>query len=177
MLKESTFPTPAFFMPSGNLASKPGPAISLARKHPLVYSMPLHSGQPLSTFPTPVEILGHIRDLLKPGGRLFVDTGIGDDWLDRMLPGVCQWYDPPQHLFVFSIAGLRHALEKAGFDLVEVDTCFERNSLRKAARIARGAMVAAGLRAISFVGQVRPQSFEITRYPLGNLMSAVAVEL
>lgn len=125
--------------------------------------------------PDPIAMLRDIHDVLKPGGRLFVDTGIGNDWLDRLLPGVVQWYDPPQHLFVFSLAGLKHALDKAGFDLMEADACFERSPIRKAIRIARGAAVATGLRAVAAIGRMRPQSFNVTRYPLGNLMSAVAV--
>ena len=125
--------------------------------------------------PDPVAMLRDIRDVLIPGGRLFVDTGIGDDWLDRMLPGVVKWYDPSQHLFVFSLAGLKHALDGAGFDLVETDACFERSRVRKAVRIARGAAVATGLRAVAAIGRMRHQGFNMTRYPLGNLMSAIAV--
>ena len=86
-----------------------------------------------------------------------------------------QWYDPPQHLFVFSLDGLKHALTEAGFDLVEADACFERSGLRKAVRIARGVVVATGLRAVATIGRMKPQSFDVTRYPMGNLMSAVAM--
>ena len=49
----------------------------------------------------PVQMLADIQRVLRPGGLLLLDTGIGNDWLDRTLPGVVQWYDPPQHLFVF----------------------------------------------------------------------------
>ncbi len=125
--------------------------------------------------PDPVTMMRHIRDVLKPGGRLFVDTGIGNDWLDKLLPGVVQWYDPPQHLFVFSLAGLKRALIEAGFDVEEADPCFDRSGLRKAIRIARGAVVATGLRAAATIGRMKPQSFEVTRFPIGNLISAVAV--
>lgn len=125
--------------------------------------------------PDPVAMLRDIRDVLKPGGRLFVDTGIGDDWLDRMLPGVAQWYDPPQHLFVFSLAGLKHALAAAGFDVDQVDTCFERSRFRKAIRMTRGTALATGMRLVAEMGRMRPQSFQVTRFPLGNLMSAVAI--
>jgi len=65
--------------------------------------------------PDPVRILSDISHVLEPGGRLFLDTGIGDDWLDRTLPGRVQWYDPPQHLFVFSSKGLELVLEKFFF--------------------------------------------------------------
>src|SRR3954469_13662028 len=50
----------------------------------------------------PVELLSAARRVLKPGGLLFLDTGLGDDVLERLLPGATQWYDAPQHLFVFS---------------------------------------------------------------------------
>lgn len=125
--------------------------------------------------PDPVATMLHIRDLLKPGGRLFVDTGIGDDWLDRTLPGVVQWYDPPQHLFVFSLPGLTRALNKAGFDVLEVDPCFDRSCVRKFVRKVRAAVVAIGLRAAAALGRMKPQGFQVTRFPIGNLISAVAV--
>jgi SAM-dependent methyltransferase len=122
----------------------------------------------------PIGMLRHVRDVLKPGGRIFLSTGVGADWLDRLLPGVTQWYDPPQHLFVFSLDGLQRSLSAAGFQIEDTDACFERTRLRKLIRIVRGAFLAASLRACAEVGRLRRGEFPMTRFPLGNHMSIVA---
>lgn len=124
--------------------------------------------------PEPVQLLRDIFDVLEPGGVLLLDTGIGHDWLDRLLPGVNQWYDPPQHLWVFSREGLEKALMSAGFSVESVDPCFERSGLRRALRIARNGVLAAGLRVAATLGGMSIGPFGFTRYPLGNLMSAIA---
>jgi SAM-dependent methyltransferase len=124
--------------------------------------------------PDPIGTLKDIFDILKPGGRLLLDTGIGDDWLDRLLPGRVQWFDPPQHLFVFSAPGLRVALEKAGFSVVSMDTCFDRTPLRRVLRRVRNGTIAAVLRAGAELGRMRSGAFGFTRYPIGNLQSFVA---
>src|ERR1039458_4070865 len=69
------------------------------------------------------QTLRDIASTLRPGGHLLLDTGVVDDWLDRLLPGVVQWYDPPQHLFVFSVDGMRRLLGACGFEIVGVDRC------------------------------------------------------
>lgn len=124
--------------------------------------------------PHPVETLRDIFEVLRPGGRLLVDTGIGDDWLDRMLPGRVQWFDPPQHLFVFSARGLRIALESAGFRVTLADTCFDRSRARRFARRVRNGALAIMLRAGAELGRMRGGAFGFTRYPIGNLQSFVA---
>jgi SAM-dependent methyltransferase len=124
--------------------------------------------------PDPIATLDAVRRVLVPGGYLFLDTGVGDDWLDRLLPGVAQWYDPPQHLFVFSIAGMRNCLEAAGFEVVRLDPCFERSRFRKRARMARAFFLAAGLRIWATLGKMSPGPEPFTRFPLGNLMNVIA---
>lgn len=121
--------------------------------------------------PRPIETLAAIRKALKPGGLLFLDTGIADDALDRLLPGATQWYDPPQHLFVFSEEGLRAALSAAGLTPVYVDRCFERSALRRVLRNTRAIGAALGLRAVSAMFRVRcNEPFGFVRFPLGNLI-------
>jgi ubiquinone/menaquinone biosynthesis C-methylase UbiE len=124
--------------------------------------------------PKPDETLRDIAEVLKPGGYLFLDTGRGYDWLDRLLPGTVQWYDPPQHLYVFSDSGLKRLLQAAGFEIVHFDGCFERNVVRKLIRMTRAVVVASSLRAISTLTGLRAGRFEFTRWPLGNLMSVAA---
>lgn len=124
--------------------------------------------------PDPVATLKDIRAVLKPGGRLFLDTGIGDDWLDRTLPGRVQWYDPPQHLFVFSRAGMEKALSAAGFALEHFDPCFDRTPARRLVRKVRNGALAVALRAAAELGRMRHTGFVATRLPVGNLMSVCA---
>lgn len=124
--------------------------------------------------PEPARLLADIADVTEPGGYLFLDTGIADDWLERLLPGVTQWYDPPQHLWVFSARGLLALLRSAGFSPLCVDTCFERNRVRKAVRMVRGAAAAVGLRIVAAATRLSRGGVDFTRYPLGNLMSVVA---
>jgi SAM-dependent methyltransferase len=125
--------------------------------------------------PRPIETLKAIRNVLKPGGVIFADTGIADDLLERSLPGVTQWYDPPQHLFVFSEAGMRAAMKAAGFDVIHVDRCFERSTLRRYARMVRAGATSLGLKAVMAIFRIkRPLPFEFTRYPLGNLILCAA---
>lgn len=124
--------------------------------------------------PDPIATMRDIRDVLKPGGLLLLDTGIGHDWLDRTLPGRTQWYDPPQHLFVFSRRGMEIALDKAGFSIVHFDPCFDRSAGRRFARKLRNTALALGLRTAAALGRLRHSPFCFTRYPVGNLMSVVA---
>jgi len=126
-----------------------------------------HTSDPLGT-------LRDVYDLLEAGGYLLLDTGIGNDWLDRLLPGTVQWYDPPQHLFVFSEQGIRAALRSSGFSVVALTRCFERSRMRKVARLVRNAGAAAALRLIAAACQLRHGRFAFTRFALGNLMSVVA---
>jgi SAM-dependent methyltransferase len=127
----------------------------------------------LEHLPHPQQTLRDIFDVLEPGGRVFLDTGIGDDWLDRLLPGVTQWYDPPQHLFVYSADGVRRLLNDTGFQLEHADWNFERSGVRRTIKTVRNAVLGAGLRFASAVGRMRQGQFGLTRYPVGNLMSVI----
>ena len=124
----------------------------------------------------PVETLSAIKKVLKPGGLLFLDTGIGNDWLDILLPGCVQWYDPPQHLFVFSEESISILLSKVGFTVEDVDTCFERSKMRRYARMLRGILCATGLRVVAELTRTKHRGapFQFTRFSLGNLISIVA---
>jgi len=126
---------------------------------------------------SPEKMLKGIRGALKEGGYLVLDTGIGDDWLDRLLPGVVQWYDPPQHLWVFSIEGIRRLLRKNGFRVVSIQTSFERNAARRAAKSVRGFVAGVLLRGAATIALLKIKPPYFTRFPVGNLMQVVAQRL
>jgi ubiquinone/menaquinone biosynthesis C-methylase UbiE len=124
--------------------------------------------------PAPELTLKAIHRVLKPNGLLHLDTGIGADWLDKLLPGVNQWYDPPQHLFVFSASGLRKILEKTGFEVIRADLSYERNATRRFAKAVRSMVAALGLHAAARVGLARRSMETMSRFPFGNLQSFTA---
>lgn len=124
--------------------------------------------------PDPVKVLRDAYEVLRPRGRIFVQTGIGDDWLDRLLPGVNQWYDPPQHLFVFSSIGLARCLEASGFEVVHRDTAYDRSVARRVVRLVRNGFVGTLLRGVCELGRLKSGSFQMTKFPLANEMFVVA---
>jgi SAM-dependent methyltransferase len=124
--------------------------------------------------PDPINVLRDVHRILEPGGRLFLDTGIGDDWLDRVVPGAVQWYDPPQHLFVFSAAGLRTAVERAGFTVESHDRNYDRTFSRRVIRTVRNGVTAGVLRVGAELGRLQAGAMSFTRFPMGNLQSLVA---
>ena len=71
--------------------------------------------------PDPLALVRAAHYVLKPGGLLFLDTGVCDDFAARWVPGLIQWYHPPEHLFVFSTHGLRHLMTRAGFAVAALD--------------------------------------------------------
>jgi len=122
--------------------------------------------------PYPMDTLRAINYVLKPGGWLFIQTGAGNDWIDRLLPGVNQWYDPPMHLFVFSPAGLQGAMERAGFEGVDVDSWYDISTSRRWIRLIRNGASAIALRTIAELLRLKTPGFQQTRFPFASEMSA-----
>lgn len=120
--------------------------------------------------PDPLVTLTRMAALLKPGGSLFLDTGIGFDWLDNLLPGVVQWYDPPQHLFVFSRQGVTTVLRKAGLTVTNLDPNFDCSHVRCFMRMVRGIIFGSMVRLASLLTKVTQKPTYFTRFALGNLM-------
>jgi SAM-dependent methyltransferase len=127
--------------------------------------------------PDPAAVLRATHACLKPGGLLMCDTGVGNLFWERLLVGHNQWYDAPQHLFVFSTHGISALLESTGFQVVSIDKNFDRSFVRRLLRAARHA----ALCAISFLclapllgsrGFRKMQ--QEAKWPLGRLMSVVA---
>lgn len=125
----------------------------------------------------PVQFLATIGHFLEPGGQLFLDTGLAGDLVDRWIPGMTQWYDPPQHLYVFSRGGIEHLLAEAEFTLKSFDPHFERSPGRRAAKYLRNRLVAVGGRCL-FRAALGRDGYRRMRMeckvPVGSLMFVVA---
>jgi SAM-dependent methyltransferase len=87
--------------------------------------------------PSPHDFLNSVRYVLKRGGKLIIDTGLAGDFLDQYAPGLIQWYDSPQHLFIFSRGGLELLLKRSGFSILSCDTNFERTIGRRLVKAVR----------------------------------------
>jgi SAM-dependent methyltransferase len=127
----------------------------------------------------PLATLRVLHECLKPGGYLFLDTGLGDVFLERFLPGHSQWYDAPQHLFVYSRRGLSILLEKAGFTVTKIDCNWERTLTRRCLKAVRHFWLCCVTILV-----VRPfltrrdllKMQEQVKWPVGKLISIVATK-
>lgn len=127
--------------------------------------------------PNPQEVIAGIAECLKPGGLFVFDTGLAGAPFETWLAGHTQWYDAPQHLFVFSRRGLEVLLEKAGLQVIQHDANFERSLARRWIKALRFGFICVA----SFV-VFRPalgrSGFEGARreakWPIGMLQSIVA---
>lgn len=66
----------------------------------------------------PVDLLVHICRLLKPGGRLWLETPNLASLGHRLYGPHWRGLEPPRHLVVFTPASLRQALRAAGFSRI-----------------------------------------------------------
>lgn len=119
----------------------------------------------------PASLLRAAMSRLNVGGMLHLDTGIGNDWMDRWLPGNVQWYDPPQHLFVFSEQGMRRLCEDVGFKIVRYTGCFERTAARWWMRVVRNGVATLLFAMVARALGLTKSMKQTTRFPMGNLQS------
>lgn len=73
-------------------------------------------------FLAPDAVLRDIRAALQPEGILVVTTPNGDSAECRLLGALWEWWTPPAHLSLFSPLGARVLLERAGFEVVSLET-------------------------------------------------------
>jgi SAM-dependent methyltransferase len=123
--------------------------------------------------PGPDQYLRAVSRMLKAGGVIVLDTGLADDWLDRMLPGVNQWYDPPQHLWVFSRKRLEKMGARVGLTAIYVDTQYERTMFRRVVKVVRNGLYATGLRLVSGLSGVIESPQSCPKFPVGSLIRVV----
>ena len=77
--------------------------------------------QVLEHLDRPADWLGHIRNLLKPGGWLIVGVPNRERTFDPLVgPGMEELDNPPNHLTRWTAAAFRAFLEKNGFEVSEV---------------------------------------------------------
>ena len=127
--------------------------------------------------PNPQEVFNAIYACIKPGGLFFMDTGLGNDMFEKFLPGHSQWYDAPQHLFVYSVEGLKLLLGNAGFNILKIDENFERNYLRRIIKFVRHFVICFGsfliLRPVlGKTGFITMQ--KESKWPIGKLLQITA---
>lgn len=125
----------------------------------------------------PKEVIRAIYNCLKPGGLFFMDTGLGSEKFEKFLPGHSQWFDAPQHLFVYSVDGLKILLDNSDFKILKIDKNFERNYLRRIIKFVRHFFICFGsfliLRPI--VGKKGFNAMQKeSKWPIGKLLHIIA---
>lgn len=125
----------------------------------------------------PQEVISSIFHCLKPGGLFFLDTGLGNDRWEKYLCGYSQWYDAPQHLFVYSVEGLKLLLGNSGFNILKVDANFERSYLRRSIKYLRHLYICINsflvLRPV--IGRKGFQTMKKeSKWPVGKLLQIIA---
>jgi SAM-dependent methyltransferase len=73
-------------------------------------------------FLDPEAVLREVRAALLPKGVLVITTPNGDSLQRRLLGSLWEWWTPPAHLALFSPLGAEVLLERAGFEVLSVET-------------------------------------------------------
>jgi len=80
--------------------------------------------------PKPLATLARIRDLLKPGGLLVINTPDSGSLLARVMGKRWHLVVPPEHLNLFHRRSLKITLEKIGYSVVRRTTVGKRFTLQ-----------------------------------------------
>jgi len=86
--------------------------------------------------PNPCAAVTHVRQLLKPGGILAVNTPDSDSLLPRLLGVKWHLIIPPEHLNLFSRRSLRILLERHGFEILDLTRVGKTFTLQYTAQFA-----------------------------------------
>ncbi len=71
---------------------------------------------------SPLAFFGALHERLKSGGLLFVTTRTSSGFDLQTLWDKASYIFAPEHLNLFSIEGIDHALQRSGFELIELST-------------------------------------------------------
>jgi 2-polyprenyl-3-methyl-5-hydroxy-6-metoxy-1,4-benzoquinol methylase len=109
----------------------------------------------------PVAALAAVRNVLRPGGRLWLGTPNLDSAGERLFGSRWRALDPPRHLVLFDRDALTFALHRAGFTHVRPvrPMASARWNFRESARVAglgHRQAVRAGATAVNAASHVRP---------------------
>lgn len=92
--------------------------------------------------PDPLHVLGRVQRLLKPGGLLIVNYPDIGSWIARVMGR--RWpFLSSVHLYYFTRGTIRAALDRAGFETVDIRPHLQRLKLDYI--VARGEVVSPGL--------------------------------
>lgn len=122
----------------------------------------------------PKECLERAQTLLSPGGLLVIETGDHATPWARLLGNGWYFLDPPQHLFYFSLEGLRELCAEAGFSpQLTVRRMGRRVSLSNIAfKLAAATPEGAGQTALQRASQSRVPGFVYLNFGDGMLVAA-----
>ena len=70
----------------------------------------------------PLAALEQSRRILVEGGLLYIAVPNGQSWQFRVLGEKWEWFSYPDHLWYFSAFSLRILLDRAGFEIVSLDS-------------------------------------------------------
>jgi len=90
----------------------------------------------------PEVCLAEIHRLTRAGGIVAIDTPLVGDACERAFPARSHWICPPEHLHLFSSAGLDRAVRRAGLTPLFHSPFYERSRVRWIARRGRNIAVA-----------------------------------
>jgi 2-polyprenyl-3-methyl-5-hydroxy-6-metoxy-1,4-benzoquinol methylase len=127
----------------------------------------------LEHLPQPLETLQEINRILKRTGILYVSVPNIASYKAKKLGKKWSALRPAEHLFFFSPKTLKLLLEKAGFDIMRIDTSIsvlDLEGLQKA-----GLAVREGFR--TFINRYLSVSKKAIRHVLGKILQGEGIEI
>ena len=127
----------------------------------------------LEHLPDPLKTLKEINRILKRTGRLYVSVPNIASYKAKKLGKKWGSLKPAEHLFFFSPKILKLLLEKAGFDIMRIDTSISVVDLEGLQKM--GLPVREGLR--TFINRYLSVPKNAIRYILGKILQGEGIEI
>src|SRR5436190_12142121 len=126
--------------------------------------------------PRPDEALVRMREILKPGGLLFLSTPDAGSVVARLMRSRWHYIEPMQHIMLFNKKNLARLLDASGFDVIATRTFghFYRIGyvLKQLAFLNPDGIVGKVLRTVQAAG--RPFGARVVYIKAGDVMGMVA---